>query len=113
MGWFVVGSYNGFICVYNYKNKMQKITSFKVTGKSTLGSLAIHPTRPYVLSASISSEIKLWDWNQGWFGWKCIRRFEENPGFLCKVAFNPKDHNGFATGSLSGTIKVLLSFFFL
>jgi WD40 repeat protein len=112
MGWFVVGSDDGFICVYNYKNKMQQITSFKVDGQDrVVRSLAIHPTQSYVLS-TCSTGIQLWDWN-GWFGWKCMQIFKEHSGLVRTVAFNPEDHNSFASGSSDGTINVLLSLFFL
>jgi hypothetical protein len=52
MGWFVVGA-DDVISVYNYKNMMQKVTSFKAN--SIRLSLAIHPTQPYALSTSINS----------------------------------------------------------
>lgn len=49
---------------------MKKITSFKAHDCDVC-SVNIHPTQSYVLSACPTG-IKLWDWDQGWFGWKCM-----------------------------------------
>ncbi|KAM0929212.1 hypothetical protein ACQ4PT_001778 [Festuca glaucescens] len=101
-GWLVVGTNGGLIHVYDYKNKMQEATSFKAGG--TVQTLTIHPTESFVLSAC-TTEIKLWDWDQGRFGWKCMQTFEHYD-YVCAVAFNPQDHNSFASASRDRTIKV-------
>uniref|UniRef100_A0ACD5UKA2 Uncharacterized protein n=1 Tax=Avena sativa TaxID=4498 RepID=A0ACD5UKA2_AVESA len=108
--WCLAGSHDGYVYVYNYERKMQKITSFKVhndfgNGTGTLNSLAVHPTQPYVLSPC-STQIKLWDWDKSWFGWKCIQTFVGHSENVCEVAFNPKDANSFASASHDCTIKV-------
>jgi coatomer subunit beta' len=108
-GWFVVGSSDGFIHVYNYKKEMQKKTSFKAHDSDSCEyGLAIHPTQSYVLSAC-HTEIKLWDWDNHWFGWKCIRTFVGHSKDICSVVFNPEDYNSFASASYDGTVKVLSS----
>ncbi|KAM0909191.1 hypothetical protein ACQ4PT_014962 [Festuca glaucescens] len=101
-GWLVVGTNGGLIRVYNYKNKMQETTSFKAGG--TVQALAIHPTESFVLSACTTG-MKLWDWDQGWFGWKCMQTFEHSEDVRV-VAFDPQDHNSFASVSGDCTIKV-------
>ena len=57
-GWCMVGSYDGFIQVYDYKKEMKKTADFKAD-KGGVNSLAIHPTQPYVLSAGFKG-IKLY-----------------------------------------------------
>jgi coatomer subunit beta' len=104
-GWLVVGTTDGFVCVYNHKKEMQETASFKAGDE--VQSLAIHPTKSFVLSACTTG-IKLWDWDGGWFGWKCMRTFQEHSGSVRAVAFNPQDHNSFASASRDCTIKVLL-----
>ncbi|KAM0837343.1 hypothetical protein ACQ4PT_061720 [Festuca glaucescens] len=101
-GWFLLGTVDGFINVFNYRKKMQNITSLKVCS-GAVNSLAIHPTRPYVLSACPTG-IKLWDWHNHW--WKCMQTFEEHTKDVRAVAFNPEDYNSFASASNDGTIKV-------
>uniref|UniRef100_A0ACD5ZH84 Uncharacterized protein n=1 Tax=Avena sativa TaxID=4498 RepID=A0ACD5ZH84_AVESA len=105
--WFLVGSGDGFIHVYNYKRGIQKITSIKAVGGSYsyVYSLAIHPTESYVLSAC-HMEIKLFDWDHRWFGWKCIQTFKEHTNNVRAVAFNPEDYDSFASVSDDETIKV-------
>ncbi|XP_051205359.1 uncharacterized protein [Lolium perenne] len=102
-GWLVVGTTDGFIRVYNYKKEMEETTSFKAGDE--VQSLAIHPTKSFVLSACTTG-IKLWDWDGGWFGWKCMRTFQEHSGSVRAVAFNPQDQNSFASASRDCTIKV-------
>ncbi|RVW88006.1 Coatomer subunit beta'-2 [Vitis vinifera] len=49
-------------------------------------SVVVHPTLPYVLSASNDMLIKLWDWEKGW---ECTQT-------LRNIAFSPKDTNTLA-----------------
>lgn len=93
--------------MYSYETKMQKLKSFRA--HDGLISLAVHPTRPYVLSSPCYGghhEKKLWDWDKGW---DCTRTFETEHftrDFVCKVvAFDPKETNRFASAS-SHTVKV-------
>jgi coatomer subunit beta' len=109
----LAGSHDGLVYVYNYERKMQKITSFGVHNDfviGTLNSLAVHPTRPYVLSPC-STQLKLWDWDKGWFSWKCIQTFVGHSENVCDVAFNPQDTNSFVSASHDCTIKVLVSLY--
>ncbi|CAM0908794.1 unnamed protein product [Alopecurus aequalis] len=107
MGWFLVGTQDGLIHVYSYKREIRRIASFKWTDNYFYGkmSLAIHPTQSYVLSGC-STEIKLWDWDYEWDGWKCIQEFKEHTKAINAVMFNPEDYNSFASASGGGTIKV-------
>ncbi|KAM0837348.1 hypothetical protein ACQ4PT_061724 [Festuca glaucescens] len=99
-GWFLVGTGYGSIHVFNYKEKMKAIKSFKVPQILAVRSLAIHPTQPYVLAAC-DTHIKLWDWEQDW---KCMQTLEEHSSEVRAVAFNPEDYNSFASAS-DRTIK--------
>ncbi|KAM0924030.1 hypothetical protein ACQ4PT_005153 [Festuca glaucescens] len=103
--WFVAGSMDGFICVYNYKTEVQKITSFRSETDARLyrvSSLAVHPTKPYVLS-SCHPYIKLWNWEKNW---ECIQRFTEQSRSTDQLTFNPKDANSFASASSDHTVKI-------
>jgi WD40 repeat protein len=108
MGWFVVGA-DDVISVYNYKNMMQKVTSFKA---HSVPSLAIHPTQPYALS-TCRKGIQLWTWGRFGSEWKCMQVFKDQSDLVRILAFNPEDHDSFAGGCRDGTIKVLLSLFYL
>lgn len=61
------------IRVYNY-NTSEKITSFEAH-PDYIRAIAVHPTLPFVLTASDDMTIKLWDWDKGW---KNVRVFEGN-----------------------------------
>jgi len=100
--WFVAGSGDGFIHVYNYETKRQQVPSFKAhAGKLT--SLAVHPSKPYLLSWS-SDEMKLWDWDKGW---ECTQTFKgKHSGYICQVMFNPKNTNSFVTASANHMLEV-------
>jgi WD40 repeat protein len=95
MGWFVVGAHDG-ISVYNYKNMiLQKVTSFTAHSVSWKGN------RPLGLGA-VRLEVEV-----------SQQSFKEQSGLVRIVAFNPEDHDSFVSGSIDGTIKVLLSLFYL
>ncbi|XP_073361707.1 uncharacterized protein [Aegilops tauschii subsp. strangulata] len=91
---WIVAVTKSCIHVYNYE-KMKKITSFRIgSDHEELVSLAVHPTRPYLLSAG--RYIKLWDWDKGW---ECIQTYEcEDFGTI--VTFNPNDIFASASTSL-------------
>jgi coatomer subunit beta' len=85
--WLVVGTKNGYIHVHNCETKMLRITSFRATDMY-LKSLAVHPTKPYLLSPDHCG-MKLWDWDNDF---ECIHNFEkEHSKEICQVAFNLND----------------------
>jgi coatomer subunit beta' len=101
--WFLVGTSDGFVQVCSYGTRIQQITSFSAS-KSSLTSIAIHPTEPYVLSSVEDSPIKLWNWDKGW---ECTQTYEdEHSRTIHQVTFNPKDTDTFASASSDHTVKV-------
>ncbi|XP_066336942.1 uncharacterized protein [Miscanthus floridulus] len=120
--WIVVGSDWGFIKVYsciamrNFKGLksclFSEIKKFQAHEHASDISLDVHPTGPFLLSASSSRRhssrwtglgtIKLWDWENGWV---CIRTFDTQID-LSQVKFNPMDPNRFVTVSSTGDAKV-------
>ncbi len=101
--WIVCGSDDLVIRVFNY-NTLEKVTQF-TAHSDYIRSLAIHPTRPFLLSSSDDLSIKLWDWERAW---KQVATFEGHSHYVMALAFNPKDSNVFASVSLDKTIKVRL-----
>ena len=99
--WIVAGADDGFIRVYNC-DTAEKIVEFEAH-KDYIRSVAVHPTLPYVLSASDDKTIKLWDWENGW---SCRRVFEGHSHYAMQVVINPNDTNTFASASLDHTIMV-------
>ncbi|CAD6254044.1 unnamed protein product [Miscanthus lutarioriparius] len=120
--WIVVGSDWGFIEVYSYiamrnfkglkSYLFSEIKKFQAHEHASDISLDVHPTGPFLLSASSSRRhssrwtvlgtIKLWDWENGWV---CIRTFDTQID-LSQVKFNPMDPNRFVTVSSTGDAKV-------
>lgn len=101
--WFVAGTSDGVIHVYNYDNKIQKLRSFRAASDCFITSMAVHPTHPYVLSSAYR-DIKLWDWNNGW---ECTQSsVQEHTDTIHKVAFNPMNTSIFASASDDHTVKV-------
>jgi coatomer subunit beta' len=106
--WFVAGSEDSFIHVYKYETKVRRNLSFKAHIHQ-LKSLAVHPTKPYLLS-SCSHVMKLWDWDKGW---EHIQTFKSKyPGSVCQLAFNPKNTNCFVTASDNHIVEVCVSTIF-
>ena len=66
-------------------------------------AIAVHPTQPFVLTASDDMTIKLWDWEKGW---KCVQTFEGHSHYVLALAINPKDTNTFASACLDHTVKI-------
>jgi coatomer subunit beta' len=100
--WIVAGGGDGRIYVYSY-NTMKRVKSFRALSNQ-ITSLAIHPTEPYVLSASYDLVIKMWDWENGW---KSTRKFEDaHSSSVMQIAFNPNDAKAFASVSKDYTLKV-------
>ncbi|KAK3121666.1 hypothetical protein QOZ80_8BG0658480 [Eleusine coracana subsp. coracana] len=98
--WIVAGDGNGYIHLYNY-DEHNGITSFEAH-EGRVVHLAVHPTEPYVLSASDDNHlIKLWDWEKGWV---CTRTFEGHTDKISQVILNPKDTASFTSASFDATI---------
>ncbi|GLI78556.1 coatomer subunit beta' [Penicillium ochrochloron] len=99
--WIVCGSDDFQLRVYNY-NTSEKITSFEAH-PDYIRSIAVHPTQPYVLTASDDMTVRLWDWEKGW---KCVQVFEGHSHYVMGMSINPKDTNTFATACLDRTVKI-------
>lgn len=91
-------------CIYVFDyHTMQQIKSFKALTQQ-ITSLAIHPTKPYVLATSYNFKIGMWDWKNGW---ESVQKFKkEHSGSVMQIAFDPEDDNAFASVSKDGTIKI-------
>ena len=90
--WIVAGDADGYIHV-SY-NTMQGLERFEAHKARSIMHLAVHPSKPYVMSTSDSeTNIKLWDWEKGW---ECIRIFEAGFYPVDQVTFNVMDTNTFA-----------------
>ncbi|RQM07961.1 hypothetical protein DH86_00000856 [Scytalidium sp. 3C] len=99
--WIVCGSDDFQLRVYNY-NTSEKITSFEAH-PDYIRAIVVHPTQPFVLTASDDMTIKLWDWEKGW---KCVQVFEGHSHYVMGLAINPKDTNTFASACLDRTVKI-------
>ncbi|KAJ5666245.1 uncharacterized protein N7477_008693 [Penicillium maclennaniae] len=99
--WIVCGSDDFQLRVYNY-NTSEKITSFEAH-PDYIRSICVHPTQPFVLTASDDMTIKLWDWEKGW---KCVQVFEGHSHYVMGMSINPKDTNTFASACLDRTVKI-------
>lgn len=96
-----MGSDDFRLRVFNY-NTGEKVADFEAH-PDYIRSIAVHPTRPFVLTASDDLTVKLWNWENNW---ACQQTFTGHEHFVMSVAFNPKDPNQFASGCLDHTIKV-------
>jgi coatomer subunit beta' len=99
--WLVAGSDDFQLRVVNY-NTAEKVTSFEAH-PDYIRAIAVHPTQPFVLTASDDMTIKLWDWEKGW---KCVQVYEGHSHYVMSIAFNPKDTNTFASACLDRTVKI-------
>ncbi|KAH6611895.1 coatomer WD associated region-domain-containing protein [Boeremia exigua] len=99
--WIVAGSDDFQMRVYNY-NTSEKVTSFEAH-PDYIRAIAVHPTQPFVLTASDDMTIKLWDWEKGW---KCVQEFAGHQHYVMGIAINPKDPNTFASACLDRTVKI-------
>lgn len=87
--------------MYSY-DPVKRIHHLKRAHSKSVLSLAIHPTEPYLLSASKDGYNKLWDYANGWkltrvfgsfvFPWQHLSDVRQH-----HVVFNPKDPNFFAS----------------
>ncbi|RLM58328.1 serine/threonine-protein kinase 3 [Panicum miliaceum] len=94
--WYLTGTNTGHVKVYSYET-MEDVKTFKAHDDN-VRSLDIHPTEPYLLSASYDKRIKLWNWEEGW---ECVKTFDTQR-FISKVKFVPTGAGYFTSASLSG-----------
>ncbi|XP_066339839.1 uncharacterized protein [Miscanthus floridulus] len=102
--WFVAGDVAGYIHVYRYR-AMQQLTYFQAH-VDEITDLAVHPTEPYVLSASFDEgNVKLWDWEKGW---ECTRifKFVDFRNVYGVTFLNIKETDTFAVRGDGGIIKI-------
>ncbi|KAH0562022.1 hypothetical protein GP486_003276 [Trichoglossum hirsutum] len=99
--WMVCGSDDFQLRVYNY-NTSEKITSFEAH-PDYIRAIVVHPTQPFILTASDDMTIKLWNWEKDW---KCMQVFEGHAHYVMGLAINPKDTNTFASACLDRTVKI-------
>lgn len=99
--WFICGADDLSLKIYNY-NTHEKVATVSAHN-DYIRAVAVHPSKSWVLSSSDDLMIKLWDWEKGW---ALIRTFEGHAHYVMSLAFNLKDPNTFASGSLDRTIKV-------
>ena len=99
--WIVCGSDDFHMRVYNY-NTSEKITAFEAH-PDYIRAIVVHPSQPFVLTASDDMTIKLWDWDKSW---KCVQVFEGHNHYVMGLAINPKDTNTFASACLDRTVKI-------
>ncbi|VAI63733.1 uncharacterized protein LOC119326310 [Triticum dicoccoides] len=97
--WVVIGNSDGFILVCTCPS-MDQVTHFKAH-RDSLGLLAVHPTRPFLLSCN-NMKMKIWDWNRGW---SCIGKIHSTSR-VTQVMFNPRNTNDFATHHHDGIVKM-------
>lgn len=101
--WIIVGADDFQVRVYNY-NTGEKVTQFEAH-LDYIRAVAVHPTKPLVLTLLDDLLIKLWNWEAGW---RCEQTFEGHQHYVMLVNFNPKDPNTFALACLDRTVKVWL-----
>eukprot|EP00392_Amoebophrya_sp_AT5.2_P001330 g1332.t1 len=100
--WIITASDEMMIGVYNY-NSLERLKNIEAHS-DYIRFLAVHPSQPYVLSASDDMTIKLWDWERKW---DCAAIYEGHAHYVMMVVqWNPKDTHIFASASLDRTIKV-------
>lgn len=63
--------------VHNY-NTSEKVASFEAH-PDYIRAICVHPTQPFVLTASDDMTIKLWNWEMGW---KCQQTFEGHSHYV-------------------------------
>ncbi|KAL6595552.1 hypothetical protein ACP70R_047892 [Stipagrostis hirtigluma subsp. patula] len=101
--WVAAADGQGYVHIQAYST-MDKVNKFEAQAGKIISLLAVHPTYPFLLSASYGDRsVKLWDWDQGWV---CTRTFDEHPGGVSSLAFNPGDINTFAAVAYDGMAKV-------
>lgn len=95
--WIIAGFTSGVLCVYSCDSRK----TIRVLRKhlTSIKSLDIHETEPYLLSASDDGIILLWGYEKGW---RLMKKFDVHMGYdkdniVEQVKFNPKDTHMFAS----------------
>ncbi|RCV37127.1 hypothetical protein SETIT_8G038300v2 [Setaria italica] len=93
--WFVTGDDHGWVHVYSYITK-GKVKEFQADDGSSV-KLAVHPTKPFLLTASYGDDtkIKLWDWSKDW---QCTKTYDTHSAVSC-LMFNIRHPDTFASVS--------------
>ena len=99
--WVVTGSDDLQIRIFNY-NTMERIGAFEAH-RDFIRWILVHPTSPFIISASDDCTIKIWNWETKF---ELVKNFNEHIHYVMMLAFNPTDPNTFASASLDKTIKV-------
>lgn len=97
----VCGSDDFQLRVYNY-NTGAREAAFEAH-PDYIRAVVVHPTQPYVLTASDDMTIKLWDWDNNW---RCKQIYEGHAHYVMSIAINPKDPATFASACLDRTVKI-------
>lgn len=100
--WVVMGSPDGFIHVCMYPT-MDLVKEFRAH-REGFTSMAVHSTRPLLLTCGYPLSMKLWDWNRNW---TCSETFDiAKP--VTQMMLDPKHYSNFATLDTDGAVKVCL-----
>ncbi|XP_066348582.1 uncharacterized protein [Miscanthus floridulus] len=108
--WLVVGNGDGYIYVYACTDtKLKEAKKFRAHDNS-VDLLAVHPTKPYLLSSSAHGKtIKLWDWRSDpSMDWVRIKTFDVKPTYpdgVRSLKFKPRDTNTFACVTCENKVK--------
>jgi WD40 repeat protein len=109
--WILAGCSSGLVYVYRYEpEKKKSVEKIRVLQghSNAINSLAVHSTKPCVLSASKGGKILIWDYENEW---ELMKTFDvKSP--VQHVAFSPKDSNMFASAQ-DKTVKVCLVFAYM
>lgn len=102
--WILAGCSSGLVYVYRYEpEKKKSVEKIRVLQghSNAINSLAVHSTKPCVLSASKDGKILIWDYENEW---ELMKTFDvKSP--VQHVAFSPKDSNMFASAQ-DKTVKI-------
>ncbi|CAL1399919.1 unnamed protein product [Linum trigynum] len=99
--WIVTGTDDGKIRVYDQDSR--ELVKEVQAHEDFIRSLCPHPTLPILLSAGDDKVVKIWDWDKDW---ECARVFRGHSHYVMQTAFNPLDHQSFATASLDNAVKI-------